>query len=84
MDIEIYSNSNNPATEEFKELLKSQFSKNKNLEEGNVIECAVSKITKSYVYLNADGLKQEPVLDINQLKTIGVFDTLKEEVRSEF
>ena len=78
MDIEIYSNSKNPATEEFKELLKSQFSKNKNLEEGNVIECAVSKITNNYVYLNADGLKQEPVLDINQLKTIGIFDKLKE------
>ena len=30
MDIEIYSNSTNPAAEEFKNLLKNQFTKTKN------------------------------------------------------
>ena len=44
MDIEIFSNNRNPATEEFTNLLKSEFSKNKNLEEGKVIECKISKI----------------------------------------
>ena len=78
MELEIYSNNNNPATEEFKDLLKSQFSKNKNLEEGKVIECTISKITNNYAYLSAEGLKQEPILDINELKSIGLFDKIKE------
>ena len=78
MEIEIYSKISNPATEEFKDLLKSQFSKNKNLEEGKIIECTISKITDNYVYLSSDGLKQEPILDINQLKTMGLLDKVKE------
>ena len=78
MDIEIFSNNSNSATEEFTNLLKTEFSKNKNLEEGKVIECKISKITENYAYLSADGLKQEPILDINELKTIGLFDKIKE------
>lgn len=78
MEIEIYSNSSNPATEEFKELLKTQFSKNKNLEEGKVIECTVSKITSNFCYLSSEGLKQEPILDINELKNLGLLDKIKE------
>ena len=78
MEIEIYSNSTNPATEEFKNLLKAQFTKTKNLEEGKVIQCTVSKLTSNYCYLSADGLKQEPILDINELKTLGLLENLKE------
>ena len=78
MELEIYSQNSSPAAEEFKSLLKTQFSKNKNLEEGNIIECKVTKITNNYVYLSSDGLKQEPILDINQLKSIGLFDKIKE------
>ena len=61
MELEIYSQNSSPAAEEFKSLLKTQFSKNKNLEEGNIIECKVTKITNNYVYLSSDGLKQEPI-----------------------
>lgn len=78
MEIEIYSKLNNPATEEFKDLLKTQFTKTKNLEEGKVIQCTVSKLTSNYCYLSADGLKQEPILDINELKTLGLLEGLKE------
>ncbi len=78
MEIEIYSNSTNPAAEEFKNLLKTQFTKTKNLEEGKVITCIVSKITSNYCYLSAEGLKQEPILDVNELKTLGLLDGLKE------
>ena len=78
MDIEIYSNSTNPAAEEFKNLLKNQFTKTKNLEEGKVITCEVSKLTSNYCYLSAEGLKQEPILDVNELKTLGLLDGLKE------
>ena len=78
MEIEVYSNSTNSSQEEFKELLKSEFSKNKNIEEGKVIECKVTKITNNYCYLSSDGLKQEPILDINELKTLGLIDKIKE------
>ena len=78
MEIEIYSNSTNPAAEEFKKLLKNQFTKTKNLEEGKVITCVVSKLTSNYCYLSAEGLKQEPILDVNSLKTLGLLDGLKE------
>jgi len=78
MEIEIYSNSTNPAAEEFKNLLKTQFTKTKNLEEGKVISCTVSKLTTNYCYLSAEGLKQEPILDVNELKTLGLLDGLKE------
>ena len=78
MEIEVYSNSTSPSKEEFKELLKSEFSKNKNVEEGKVIECIVTKITNNYCYLSSDGLKQEPILDINELKTLGLIDKIKE------
>ena len=81
MEIEVYSNSTNSSQEEFKELLKSEFSKNKNIEEGKIIECKVTKITNNYCYLSSDGLKQEPILDINELKTLGLIDKIKEEVK---
>ena len=47
MEIEVYPSSTTASQEEFKELLKSEFSKNKNVEEGKVIECTVKKITSS-------------------------------------
>ena len=50
MEIEVYPNSTTASQEEFKELLKSEFSKIK-IEEGKVIECTVKKITDNYRYL---------------------------------
>ncbi len=74
--MEIYS-ATTPATEEFKELLESQFSKNQKLEEGKIIECTVTKLSDKYCYLSSEGLKQEPILDINQLKVLGLLDKIK-------
>lgn len=77
--MEIYNKDiSTPASEEFKDLLNSQFSKNKNPEEGKVIECTVSQITSKFCYLSSPGLKQEPILDINELKVLGLLDTIKE------
>ena len=76
--MEIYKDLKNPASQEFEKLLNSQLSKNKNLEEGKVIECTVSKITSNFCYLSSEGLKQEPILDINELKTLGLLDKIKE------
>ena len=68
--MEIYNKDLSPASKEFEKLLNSQFTKNKNLEEGKVISCVVSKVTDNFVYLSAEGLKQEPILDINELKSM--------------
>jgi small subunit ribosomal protein S1 len=75
--MEIYNKDLSPASKEFEKLLNSQFTKNKNLEEGKVINCVVSKVTDNFVYLSAEGLKQEPVLDINELKSMGLLDKAK-------
>ncbi len=78
MEIEVYPNTTNSSQEEFKELLKTEFSKNKNVEEGKVIECTVSRITDSFCYLSSDGLKQEPVLSTRELAVLGLLDKIKE------
>ena len=83
MEIEVYPSSTTASQEEFKELLKSEFSKNKNVEEGKVIECTVNKITDNYCYLSADGLKQEPVLDTRELSAHGLLDKIKENSKIE-
>ena len=38
--MEIYKDLSNPASKEFEQLLNSQFTKNKNLEEGKIITLA--------------------------------------------
>jgi len=74
--MEIYKDLSNPASKEFEKLLNSQLSKN-NIEEGKIIEGKINKITEKYVFLHVEGLKSEPVLDINELKTIGLKDKIK-------
>ena len=49
----------------------------KKLEEGKIIEGKINKITEKYVFLHVDGLKSEPVLDINELKTMGLSEKIK-------
>ena len=74
--MEIYKDLNNPDNQQFEKLLNSQLSK-VNIEEGKIIEGKVNKITEKYVFLHVDGLKSEPVLDINELKTIGLNEKIK-------
>ena len=70
--MEIYNNLETTASKEFKELLNSQLSKTKNLAEGKIIEGKITKITEKFVFLFIEGLKSEPVLDINELKSMGL------------
>ena len=56
--------------------IDSQLSKIQ-IEEGKIIEGKVNKITEKYVFLNVNGLKSEPVLDINELKTLGLTEKIK-------
>ncbi len=75
--MEIYNNLETKASKEFKELLNSQLSKTKNLAEGKIIEGKVTKVTEKFVFLFIEGLKSEPVIDINELKNMGLSEQIK-------
>ena len=74
--MEIYKDLSNPGSKEFEQLLNSQFSKTK-IEEGKIIEGKINKITEKFVFLFIEGLKSEPVLDINELKSMGLSEKIK-------
>ncbi len=74
--MEIYKDLTNPATSEFEKLLNSQLSKI-NIEEGKIIEGKINKITEKFVFLLVDGLKSEPILDINELKSMGLGEKIR-------
>ncbi len=74
--MEIYKDLTNPASKEFEKLLNSQLSKI-NIEEGKIINGKINKITEKFVFLFIEGLKSEPVLDINELKSMGLSDKIK-------
>ena len=71
--MEIYKDLNTPKNQKFEELLNSQLSKNK-IEEGKIIEGKITKITEKFVFVFIAGLKSEPIIDINELKLIGLKD----------
>jgi len=73
--MEIYKDLSLPATKQFEKLLNSQLSKNK-IEEGKVIEGKITKITEKYIFLFIQGLKSEPVIDVNEMKMIGMEDKI--------
>ncbi|MAH99234.1 MAG: 30S ribosomal protein S1 [Euryarchaeota archaeon] len=75
--MEIYKDLSSPASQKFQELLNSQLSKNK-IEEGKIIEGKVTKVTNKYIFLFIPGLKSEPVIDINEMKIIGMSEDVKE------
>ena len=73
--MELYKNLNTPQSKEFEQLLNNQLSKTK-IEEGKIIEGKINKITEKFVFLFVEGLKSEPVLDINELKNMGLSDKI--------
>ena len=75
--MEIYKDTNTAASKEFEKLLNNQISKTKNLIEGKIVEGAVTKISEKYVFLFIEGLKSEPLVDINEIKTLGLENKLK-------
>jgi small subunit ribosomal protein S1 len=75
--MEIYKELKTQASKEFESLLNSQLSKTKNLVEGKIIEGKITKISDKFVFLFIDGLKSEPILDINELKSIGLLEKVK-------
>jgi small subunit ribosomal protein S1 len=73
--MEIYNDLSTSASKEFEQLLNSQLSKTK-IEEGKIIEGKINKITDKFVFLFIEGLKSEPVLDVNELKSMGMADKI--------
>ena len=74
--MEIYKDLSNPISQEFEKLLSSQLSKTQ-IEEGKIIEGKINKITDKFVFLYVEGLKSEPILDINELKSMGLNEKIK-------
>ena len=56
--------------------LNNQLSKNP-IEEGKIIDGKINKITEKFVFLFIEGLKSEPVLDINEIKSLGLKDKIE-------
>ena len=75
--MEIYKDLNTKASKEFEQLLNSELSKIK-IEEGKIVEGIVTKVTDKFVFLFVDGLKSEPVIDANELRSLNIVNTLKE------
>ena len=69
--MEIYKDLSSAASKEFEKLLNSQLSKIQ-IEEGKIIDGKINKITEKFVFLFIEGLKSEPVLDVNELKSMGL------------
>ena len=74
--MEIYKNLDTAASKEFEKLLSTQLSRTQ-IEEGKIIEGKINNITEKFVFLFIEGLKSEPILDINELKDIGLSDKIK-------
>ena len=74
--MEIFKDLSSAASQEFEKLLNSQLSKIQ-IEEGKIIEGKINKITEKFVFLFVEGLKSEPVLDINELKSMGLSEKIK-------
>ena len=74
--MEIFKSVETEASKEFEKLLDSQFTKTQSLVEGKIIEGVITKITEKFAFLDC-GLKSEPILDINELKTIGLDNKIK-------
>ena len=75
--MEIYKETNTAEAKEFEKLLNNQISKTKNLNEGKIVEGTVTKIGEKYIFLFIEGLKSEPIIDINEIKTLGQENKLK-------
>ncbi len=73
--MEIYKDLNSPDNQKFEKLLNSQLSKNK-IEEGKIVEGKVTKITDKFLFIFIPGLKSEPIVDINELKMIGLSEKI--------
>ena len=69
--MEVFKDLKTPENQQFEKLLNSQLSKNK-IEEGKIVQGKITKITEKFVFIFIPGLKSEPIIDVNELKMIGL------------
>ena len=74
--MEIFKDLKSPEIQKFEKLLNSQLSKDK-IEEGKIIDGKVTKVTEKFIFIFIPGLKSEPIIDINEIKMIGMKDKIK-------
>ena len=74
--MEIYKDLSSPESKEFEKLLNTHQSKTP-IEEGKIIEGVVKKITEKYVFIYIENIKSEPVIDIQEARSI-LGENLKE------
>ena len=75
--MEIYNKElQTPASKEFEKLLNSPLSKNK-IEEGKIVDGKIAKLTDKFLFCFIEGLKSEAVLDINEVKSIKIYENIK-------
>ena len=74
--MEIFSNLDSAASKEFEKLLSTQFSKTK-IEEGKIYPATITKISDKYIWAHIEGLKSEPLIDINELKISDKYKDIK-------
>ena len=76
--MEIYKDLNTEASKEFEKLLNTQLSKTK-VDEDQIVKGQITKITDKYCFIYIPGLKSEPALDINEIKSLGMEDKIKKD-----
>ena len=74
--MELYKELNNAQSKEFEQLLNNQLSKTK-IEEGKIIDGKINKITEKFVFLFVKVLKSEPVIGINEVKSMDLYQKIK-------
>ena len=75
--MEIYKELKTTESLEFEKLLNTHLSKNQKIEEGKIYEAEVVKVSDKFVFCYINGIKSEPILDINNLKSMGMIDKAK-------
>ena len=75
--MEIFKSLDTQAAKDFEKLLNSKLSETKKLEEGKIYDAKVIKISNKFLTLSIPGLKQDPVLDRAELKSLNIEDKIK-------
>tara|TARA_B100001173_G_scaffold296720_1_gene292695 strand:- start:809 stop:2551 length:1743 start_codon:yes stop_codon:yes gene_type:complete len=75
--MEIFKSLDTQAAKDFEKLLNSKLSETKKLEEGKIYDAKVIKISNKFLTLSIPGLKQDPILDRSEIKSLNIEDKIK-------
>ena len=75
--MEIYKDLNSKALKEFESLLSTHQKSEGILKEGTVLKGKITKVTSKHVFLHLPSSKSEAILDISELKELGLEEKIK-------